>query len=528
MACADASAPYKLPLQDQLMFPDGDTILPVCLVQRYEASKGGGKEVMSGERRTRSNSEGESDDGGNQLGPIVAARTPPLSPVWVPNVTPAFLPPSSKLPEDDESQPPTPTDASCVEVQTPPRPPRLATAPPSPIAHDENVRRAVFCSLSPKPNRTTVPTIDASTAAAAVAAAVAAISGEEGSDDSQPSSPAVERHKRRGERHFRSLSAWPQVGDTSGGVVTTQGLETREVPMGRQKPFWSVTPRQPDGMVTSSPPGRRWSAYPSPLDKKEGETGGVAAGKDCRILNKGGSNERAPSLNNIWGREIPFPSRAVPTDTTDHHHPPNHDPSPQPITPHRSPRSKATTAQARGPASLDIVEPAQEPSTLALAPATQPRRSPSVSPARPPLKPMTDDRGRGVRAQGNDATGDLGVGGDSRSEDVESRKNYVRPGSSLLDGVEQSSDLGAFFRQHGDCDDECGHGSGSTRRRRRGRTSPRSFSNDVDVDADDEEEEGEGENGRSGGVGLHVIVLHHGYCGSAMDMRLIKNYIRCA
>ena len=36
MACADASAPYRLPLLDQHMFPDGETMLPVCLVQRYE------------------------------------------------------------------------------------------------------------------------------------------------------------------------------------------------------------------------------------------------------------------------------------------------------------------------------------------------------------------------------------------------------------------------------------------------------------------------------------------------------------
>lgn len=35
MACADASAPYKLPLQDQHMFPEPEALLPVCLVQRF-------------------------------------------------------------------------------------------------------------------------------------------------------------------------------------------------------------------------------------------------------------------------------------------------------------------------------------------------------------------------------------------------------------------------------------------------------------------------------------------------------------
>lgn len=46
---------------------------------------------------------------------------------------------------------------------------------------------------------------------------------------------------------------------------------------------------------------------------------------------------------------------------------------------------------------------------------------------------------------------------------------------------------------------------------------------DDDNEEDDEEEE---EAGHGSGKGVHVIVLHHGYCGSSMDMRLIKNYIR--
>lgn len=35
MACVDASAPYKLPLQDQHMLPEPESLLPVCLVQRF-------------------------------------------------------------------------------------------------------------------------------------------------------------------------------------------------------------------------------------------------------------------------------------------------------------------------------------------------------------------------------------------------------------------------------------------------------------------------------------------------------------
>lgn len=48
----------------------------------------------------------------------------------------------------------------------------------------------------------------------------------------------------------------------------------------------------------------------------------------------------------------------------------------------------------------------------------------------------------------------------------------------------------------------------------------------VDNSDDEEEEEEETERGHGSGKGVHVIVLHHGYCGSSMDMRLIKNYIR--
>ncbi|CAM9915100.1 unnamed protein product [Scytosiphon promiscuus] len=50
MACADASAPYTLPLQDQHMFPD-DLALPVCLVQRYEhREENGGRRGAREER----------------------------------------------------------------------------------------------------------------------------------------------------------------------------------------------------------------------------------------------------------------------------------------------------------------------------------------------------------------------------------------------------------------------------------------------------------------------------------------------
>lgn len=49
-----------------------------------------------------------------------------------------------------------------------------------------------------------------------------------------------------------------------------------------------------------------------------------------------------------------------------------------------------------------------------------------------------------------------------------------------------------------------------------------------DKQEDDDEEEEEEVSGHGSGKGVHVIVLHHGYCGSSMDMRLIKNYIRRA
>lgn len=491
LACVDASAPYKLPLQDQLMFPEGDTMLPVCLIQRYEPAKEEDIDV-SGKSRCEA-----SANAVETLGPVVATKSPPLSPVWVSNITPAFR--SSSLNPSKEENSSKLNDSPGVVVRSPPSPPRLATAPASPVARFSNPKLLRAASCSPKSSRGPVLTIDASTAAAAVAAAVAAISTEEASDESPVASPTAERNSTGSGimGHIRSQSV-PSPPRGSSGANVRRGA--RRALIYREKPFRSLSPPEPkETGGTLHLQRRRWPAFkPSRTsgdkpEKREEKVEQEASSRASRAKSRGRRQRRGTGFTNIWGKDLLFSSGVTETD--------------------RPPCSN----QSRDPAPPPIDVPIREPSTPAKA---APRKSPTPSPARPPPKPMADDRGRGGSEEG---TG-LGING---VDSADMRKDGVRPGSSLLDGVEQSSDLGAFFRQH---DDQEYDRRGRSRRRRRGRTSPRSFSNDMDVDADEDEEAGgggeKGENGRGSGVGLHVIVLHHGYCGSSMDMRLIKNYIR--
>ncbi|CAN0460498.1 unnamed protein product, partial [Ectocarpus sp. 12 AP-2014] len=507
MACADASAPYKLPLRDQHMFPDGDVGLPVCLVQRYEYApkeEEGGGGGRRGRKAVREIRQGSGGDGGLAVATVD----------------------KEKLIDEDRSR-----------SQSPVKP----------------------------------------TAAAAAAAAVERFGGLGRRGRSRSSSPPG----------MQMMAAAAATGGGGGGDSGAGGGRRRE------KPFRSLSPLLTKGKVFFSPGGKaRWPSSKSPArnhrrspaaagegaddavgnaaaaaaagssshdgdrsEKDEDGAGGAGDGSSGGSSSPGGSNDvsgaesagEGAEETNGRDTEIPAPGVAPEAAFTDSRHaktavlPP---PPPPPPTPYSTPPPPSSSSRrgGEGPKPRGPSTPVKGGVLQASSPL---RKTPVASPARPPLKPMAAEQQQKQRELRREESSSSAVGGGTGG-------NGRRPGGrpSLLDGVEQSSDLGAFFRQ----------GEAGGRRRRGRRLSPgrrgtgslapgvlrrspprrtRAFAGgggekDQDEDEEeeeeeeeDEEEEEEGEeHGCGAGVGVHVIVLHHGYCGSSMDMRLIKNYIR--
>ncbi|CAN0421296.1 unnamed protein product, partial [Ectocarpus sp. 12 AP-2014] len=506
MACADASAPYKLPLRDQHMFPDGDVGLPVCLVQRYEYApkeEEGGGGGRRGRKAVREIRQGSGGDGGLAVATVD----------------------KEKLIEEDRSR-----------SQSPVKP-----------------------------------------TAAAAAAAVERFGGLGRRGRSRSSSPPG----------MQMMAAAAATGGGGGGDSGAGGGRRRE------KPFRSLSPLLTKGKVFFSPGGKaRWPSSKSPArnhrrspaaagegaddavgnaaaaaaagssshdgdrsEKDEDGAGGAGDGSSGGSSSPGGSNDvsgaesagEGAEETNGRDTEIPAPGVAPEAAFTDSRHaktavlPP---PPPPPPTPYSTPPPPSSSSRrgGEGPKPRGPSTPVKGGVLQASSPL---RKTPVASPARPPLKPMAAEQQQKQRELRREESSSSAVGGGTGG-------NGRRPGGrpSLLDGVEQSSDLGAFFRQ----------GEAGGRRRRGRRLSPgrrgtgslapgvlrrspprrtRAFAGgggekDQDEDEEeeeeeeeDEEEEEEGEeHGCGAGVGVHVIVLHHGYCGSSMDMRLIKNYIR--
>ena len=319
MACADASAPYKLPLLDQHMFPDGEAMLPVCLVQRYERPEEERVGVVVGG--------GGGIGGGRPDGRMGGGReNHPVSPRWgVPTLKPA-LGRASTLPTDFPS-PPTPIlpfrkrnslrgDSS----------PRNSTAPVSPAVRVARPVRAA--SSSPRARHSRVATINSATAAAAVAAAVAAAipfaADDDGDDDddegddndkdndhstngsnnivhdnddnndnddaesSSPSPPPVPKRRPRGVgRHHRSRSAitsgsgrvTPMSAEAAAAAAAAGGraeAPVREVQRGKSTS--SLSPLKHKGRTFFAPRYSRWPSFRSPTGTGDSERRRAAAG----------------------------------------------------------------------------------------------------------------------------------------------------------------------------------------------------------------------------------------------------------
>lgn len=552
MACADASAPYKLPLQDQHMFPEGETMLPVCLVQRYQHQD---------EEDDGTGCDGSSSLGSLDIEPVVAASTsPPISPMW----GPAFRRPSSSLPGEPASLF-TPVASFSQKTRLPQtHSPRVATAPTSPIGPRVSPPPPRAVSLSPRViirRDGPVATLDASTAAAAVAAAVAAVIPMVGDDDDEYSPPCSPRPaQQRSQDHVRSKSASPRRKEAGrGGAGVGAGERRAPTRHARSKHMTSLSPfkkgdvdapSSPTPKGSSSPKKSRWPSWKSPRAGAVGGAAGGAAGAGASSENSAGkeSNNKeerrdAWSTTSRSGTKVDaYTSESddsLETSGIDLQSPPTipyRRPSREvaaPATPQRPPRARVN-AQERAQA-----QPAVTPSRSAAHPPQSPSRIPASplrrasvlgSPARPRPKGMAGQRGRKGRGGSGEGKAAVSGGGTGRGGGGAGAKK-ARAGVSLLDGVEQSSNLGGFFRQ--------GEEHDASRKLRRVSSSARAgpgagaageagggsgiVDGHEDEEDDDEEEE---ENGNSGGAGVHVVVLHHGYCGSSMDMRLIKNYIR--
>lgn len=583
MACADASAPYTLPLQDQHMFPD-DSALPVCLVQRYEhREETDGKKSVKGERGDGSSGSGATaaDRRSNtavgvakeEL--IVARISPPISPVWVPARQAAFGR-ASTLPTNSPSSPLRILPLRTLRAQSTTSVSPVAAAAPRTLRH---TRAVSYSPRSRGRSNGSVATLDAATAAAAVAAAVAAaiptLTDEDHSRSPSPEKKTAAQRAGRFARRGRSKSSSSSELQVSapeasgGGEAASRGERSWMdksgrslsplmskgrgffVPSGKSSSRWRPSIRSPgrkrgaraekrrggdnvstDGNATGDESGRA-----SDGDRRQDHGGGVGAGS----MSEGSSGHSNDSLDKTRIAGVAMdgskPQGAAAAADDDEY--------------------ADTVIDSQGPV-LPPPPPPPLPPSYSTPPTTRRtvkasplRKSPVASPVRPPLKPMAAEQ---HQHQGQRPPADSA----SRSANGEGTKNsWASEGSSLLDGVEQSSDLGAFFRQG-----EAGQAGGSRRRgrgsspRRRGvspragrsprgrlRRSPRrgdftvdpseeGGGKDDDDDHDHDEENGEEgddeeeENGRGAGVGVHVIVLHHGYCGSSMDMRLIKNYIR--
>ncbi|CAM9913904.1 unnamed protein product [Pylaiella littoralis] len=610
MACADASAPYKLPLQDKHMFPDGDAALPVCLVQRYEnrqeeeddddddvermlAAKGrrtgasfSGSAVVVDRRSGSGSAQGAAAVNKGRL--VVAGRSPPLSPVWVSSPNPAAGP-ASTLPAEVEADSSSPSPPLLRNL------PSKTAAAAAPLRVPQHARAA---SASARAGEA-VGYLDIATASAAVAAAVAAAASLTSTDEDRSRSPssrppaAAQQRSGRVVRRSRSLSpastrmaeaASTSAAAAGGGVEAAEAEAKTGTGSGagvgeRRGPFKKMSPLRIKGRGFFSPSRSRWpSSLRSPGRKRgaeaasAGDNGRSRAGGDD--AQPGGEPEDAAggTADRNRGRKSGYSegsnestdSRSAGLGGDDDREGETLPPPPPPPSQYNTP--PPTIQQRRG-----------SDGTKGFAPSPL-RRTPVASPARPPLKPMMaaeqpqqqqkqqQQEGKG-QGQGQTAGADSGTSRTRRDKNDR---------ASLLDGVEQSSDLGAFFRQ-GNWGGRGGGGGGGRGGRRRGRrasprttssgrrgvpprsgTSPRARTGELrrlplrrgdsaagssssgggsrkDQDEDDEdgedEEDGEEEEeeediGRGAGVGLHVIVLHHGYCGSSMDMRLIKNYIR--
>ncbi|CAM9663148.1 unnamed protein product, partial [Ectocarpus sp. 4 AP-2014] len=516
MACADASAPYKLPLRDQHMFPDGDVGLPVCLVQRYEYAPkeegGGGGGGGRGRKAVREIRQGSGGGGG------LAAATVD----------------KEKLVDEDRSRSQSPVK------------PTAAGAAAAVERFGGLGRRGRSGSSSPPGMQ--------------IMAAAAATGG--GGGDSGAGGG------RRGEKPFRSLS--PLL--TKGKVFFSPGGKARwpssksPARNHRRSPAAAAaaatTATAGEGADDATGNAAAAAAAGSSRndgdrsDKDEDGAGGAGDGSSGGSSSPGDSNDASGAesagkgAEETTGRytEIPAPGIATEVAFTDSRHakmavlPP---PPPPPPTPYSTPPQPSSSSRrgGEGPKPRGPSTPIKGGVLQASSPL---RKTPVASPARPPLKPMAVEQQQKQRELRREESSSSAAGGDTGG-------NGRRPGGrpSLLDGVEQSSDLGAFFRQ----------GETGGRRRRGRRLSPgrrgagslargvlrrspprrtRAFAGgggekDQDEDEEEEEEEEEEEDeeeeeaeehGCGAGVGVHVIVLHHGYCGSSMDMRLIKNYIR--
>lgn len=545
MACADASAPYKLPLMDQHMFPEGEATLPVCLVQRYQHQE---------EEDDGTGGDGSSSLGSLDIEPVVAASTsPPISPMW----GPAFRRPSSSLPGEPASLF-TPVASFSLKTRLPQtRSPRVATAPTSPIGPRVSPPPQRAVSLSPRViirRDGPIAMLDASTAAAAVAAAVAAVIPMVGEDDDEYSPPCSPRPaQQRLQDHVRSNSVSPRQQETGRGEAGAGG---RRAPIrhARSKHGRSLSPFKkgavdapsaPTPKGSSSPKKSRWPSWKSPRPDAAGGAAGAGVSSENSAGKESKSKEERRDAWNTTSRSgtkvdayTSESDDSLETSGIDLQSPPTipyRRPSREvaaPATPQRPPRARVN-AQERAQAqpavtpSRSAAHPPQSPSRI---PASPLRRASALgSPARPRPKGMAGQRGR--KGRGGSGEGKAGAsGGGTGKGGGGAGVKKVRAGVSLLDGVEQSSNLGGFFRQGEEYD--------TSRRLRRVSSSARAGAGaageagggngvvDGHEDEEDDDDDEEEEHGNSGGAGVHVVVLHHGYCGSSMDMRLIKNYIR--
>lgn len=583
MACADAAGPFKLPLQDQHMFPEGEGVLPVCLVQRYERPEEDAEQMIQlddvgfgGGRRDRRLT---------MMEPTVASGTPPMSPAWAPSGQQTFHP--NPTLSSSGMHPPTPLlppKARSPAISPPPSKLRAPEIKNTPRVTESSTRFA-FSFVASEDG---VPPLNASTAAAAVAAAVAAaiitdaeVGDGDGDSDSDGEAPEASPHPyqqrvERKERLVRSLSDSTLDGGitaktTAAEVATTiltkgkkraqtpppgltrQGIRGKGLdPLERREKGFFPQSRSPllstetlEGIDT----GEGDYSDGKGKDDRSASTRDIVAG-DNHKFGKTEEMQRTESSGNMWegsdsNDNIHYKLRRNGEGIRGAKTAAVQIPSPLPLKGgrvHLTGMSLPPEIPHRRPGQPGIDSPAQTQSRSSPLVGPSPRRrSPSASSARPPLKPMT---GEDLRSGGSEGSGGGSGGGEVSSNDNESGAHGVkkmRKRLSLLDGMEQSSDLGAFFRQHEiqSTSQERGREVVSPRSSCTGKShlsgtfnfSPRSIGTDTNAtsgsgdegDDDDEEEEG----GRGAGVGLHVVVLHHGYGGSSMDMRLIKNYTRC-
>lgn len=600
MACADASAPYKLPLQDQHMFPEPEAMLPVCLVQRYTSppEEDGWAVTVKGSNTERDGDATAAPDEekktpsktGPGTSPVPTARvTPPPSPVWVQGCRP-----SSSLPVSS----------------TPPLSPGAKTASGYPSAHSPRSARAARVAAAaaagaaaaaarhaessfsdpPRP-----PSVETVTAAAAVVTAPPSGADWSPPNSSAPSSPAPvptaptrarSEQAHIGRRH-RSRSMPPLaragVATVRAGVRAAAAVTSGVRPVGKGKKsalVISSSPPPPPPMRTKSGRnlspffGNKGGVFLSPISKNKPRhrtalessanvSHELTSKSSTRgMRRKGGGGTGGAGGKNSNGDEN-SEGRTVEANEALRESPialPERVPSPNKELSQITAPPQLVGNKAPGTRKVHSSTP---PPRTAEPPRLSPRLSPtgrsrSVSPGRPRPKPMAE-RERNSHDVGEPLPSRAGSS-DNKSGAAPSLATG-RDRTSLLDAVEQSSDLGAFFRQGVDQDSRRrgrmsprrrhvagGHhpseGSGRrgdvsgfrenrqahSRTDSRGKTRRRREEN-VEVDEgedeeDDEEEEDEGMGQHGTGAGVHVVVLHHGYCGSSMDMRLIKNYIR--